>query len=237
MLQAMPQVRPHAGAARTFAQDKNSSYTVAGTKGDESKKENDAPAGTLFPYRPITGWVGQRFVFLSGPKVAEESTYDDFPGRLTHKQYQGRIAKVVSVEDFGGKFHLTFEMEDTKDPVRAYAPPPRGTVRGIALVEDIEKARSEWAGKTLRCKQRMIFSYDEGKDVVGSLLITPLSPVKVIDVVPGWDEEKPVRFLLETGEGKRGFLDLNLSGTNVHERAQNGFDHYFKIDEPRRGRR
>jgi hypothetical protein len=59
--------------------------------------------------------------------------------------------------------------------------------------------------------------------------------VKVVDVVAGWDEEMPVRLTLETVEGKRGFVDLNLSGTNVHKGARHlsRFEDHLLVEDPR----
>src|SRR5262245_40667561 len=92
------------------AQDANRSNMTTENKAKQKTSVNAALTANLFPYRPIDAWVGQRFVFLPGPKASEESTYDDFSGKVVRKQYQGRIAKVVSAEDFGGKVHVIFEM-------------------------------------------------------------------------------------------------------------------------------
>ena len=57
----------------------------------------------------------------------------------------------------------------------------------------------------------------------------------MLDVVAGWTEEKPVRFVLEAADGKQGFLDLNLSGTNVFKdvRHLSRFEHCFVTEDPR----
>ncbi|HEY8460187.1 MAG TPA: hypothetical protein VIM99_07390, partial [Blastocatellia bacterium] len=54
-------------------------------------------------------------------------------------------------------------------------------------------------------------------------------------VVPGWDEEKPVRFKLETPDGKQGFVDLNLSGTNVQKEVRHlsRFEDSLMTEDPR----
>ncbi len=51
----------------------------------------------------------------------------------------------------------------------------------------------------------------------------------------GWDEEKPVRFRLETPDGKQGFIDLNLSGTNVRKevRLLSRFEDHLLAENPR----
>lgn len=42
-----------------------------------------------------------------------------------------------------------------------------------------------------------------------------------MEIAPGWDEQKPVRFVLETGSGEQGFLDVNLSGVNARQESGN----------------
>jgi len=216
-----------------FAQPPNPQSIVAGKKaGDSAELALDAE--TLFPFVPINSWVGQRFVFLPAPKASENGTYDDFSGRVVRKQYQGRVAKVVSVSDFSGRFHLEFEMEDNQEHLRAKT--DRQSIRGIAPIDDISSARGRWAGKTLWCVLPRLSTYDERNDFAGSITVKRYSPVKVVDVVAGWDEEKPARFLLETADGQRGFLDLNLSGTNVFRELRHLFrmEYYFLTEDPRK---
>ena len=215
-------------------------------KGIAPKKITDNPPVTiatitpidtaLFPYVPLDGWVGRRFVFLPGPKASENEIYDDFSGRLNRRQYQGRVAKVTGASDFSGRVHLELEMEDTRERLRARTLPNKESVKGIALIDDLDNARSQWAGKTLWCREPRLSTYDERNDQLGALAVKRYSPLKVVDIVSGWDEEKPARFLLETADGKRGFLDLNLSGTNVFKEVRHLYhmEHYFLAEDPRK---
>ncbi|MEP7338687.1 MAG: hypothetical protein ABI977_13195, partial [Acidobacteriota bacterium] len=106
-------------APLALAQDAGGKQKLAAET--KAEKKTDAPTepaaaiATIFPYRPPDAWVGQRFIFLPGPKASEGNVYDDFYSKITRKQYAGRVAKVVSVEDFSGRAHLEFEMEDTKE--------------------------------------------------------------------------------------------------------------------------
>src|SRR5690348_15928054 len=106
-----------------FAQPAGGKQKLAVEK--KVEKKIDAPAepaaaiAAIFPYRPSDSWAGQRFIFLPGPKASENNVYDDFNIKITRKQYAGRVAKVVSVEDFSGRIHIEFEMEDTKERLRA----------------------------------------------------------------------------------------------------------------------
>ena len=222
------------------AQDSGQRQNLATEKKNDARLPEPSAATTaLFPFHPLDSWRGQRFIFLPCPKASENNTYGDFSGKLTYKQYAGRIAKVISVEDFSGRVHLEFEMEDTKDHVRASTLPGRESIIGMALFDDISNARQQWQGKTLWCKEGRLSTYNELTDEVGLLVVKKYSPVKVADVKAAWNDEKPVRFVLETADGKQGFLDLNLSGTNVFKGARHlhRFDHCFVTEDPRKTRK
>jgi hypothetical protein len=195
----------------------------------------NAETAALFPYRPSNAWQDQRFIFLFSPKPLENSTYDDFSGALKRKNYAGRIGKAVTVSDFSGRVHLELEMEDTREHVRARTVPNKESIKGLLLVEDLEKARQRWVGQTLWCRQMRLSTYDEQSDNLGSVAIKRYAPLKVVAINPGWDEEKPLRFVLQTSDGKQGFLDINLSGTNVPPeiRHLNRFDEAFLTEDPK----
>ncbi|HKC89477.1 MAG TPA: hypothetical protein VKG02_26070 [Blastocatellia bacterium] len=202
-------------------------------KKSESKPVEVAP--TVFPYHPIGSWTGKRFIFLPKPKGSESGTYEDFSRAITHKKYAGRIARVVSADDSGASAYIEFEMEDDHERLRVFTVANKESVRGMALVDDIENAHKQWAGKTLWGKMLMISSYDEQSGEVTLTPVKKFGPLKVVEVAPGWDEEKPVRFKLETPDGKRGFVDLNLSGTNVHKGARHlsRFEDHLLAEDPR----
>jgi hypothetical protein len=202
----------------------------------EARKSSPAiETATLFPFRPMSDWQGQRFIFLPCPKPLENGAYDDFSGTPKRKNYAGRILKVVSVSDFGGRVHLEFELEDTGERLRARTLPNKESVKGLLLVTDLEQARQQWTGQTLWCKQRVLTTYDEASDTLGTLTIKRYAPLKVREVKPGWDEEKPLRFVLQTSDGKQGFLDVNLSGTNVYQEVRHlsRFEDCFFTEDPR----
>ncbi|HEX2491325.1 MAG TPA: hypothetical protein VHR27_18080 [Blastocatellia bacterium] len=202
-------------------------------KKSESKPVEAAP--TPFPYHPIGSWVGKRFIFLPKPKGSESGTYEDFSRLVTHQKYAGRVARVVSANDSGASAFIEFQMEDDGERLRVFTVANKESVRGMALIDDIENARKQWAGKTVWGKMLMISSYDEQSGAITMTTVKKFGPLKVVDVVPGWDEEKPARFKLETPDGKQGFVDLNLSGTNVQKEVRylSRFEDHLMAENPR----
>src|SRR5215813_511064 len=202
-------------------------------KKSETKPVEAAP--TLFPYHPIGSWVGKRFIFLPKPKGSESGTYEDFNRAVTHQKYASRVARVVSADATGASAYIEFEMEDDGERLRVFTVANKESVRGMALLDDIENARKQWAGKTVWSKMLMISSYDEQSGAITMTPVKKFGPLKVVDVAPGWDEEKPVRFKLETPDGKQGFVDVNMSGTNVHKDARHmgRFEDHLLAEDPR----
>src|SRR5262245_14200694 len=190
---------------------------------------------TPYPYHPIESWVGKRFIFLPKPKGSESGTYEDFSRAVTYQKYAGRVARVVSADDSGASAYIEFEMEGSGERLRVFTVANKESVRGMALLDDIENARKQWGGKTAWSKMLMVSSYDEQSGAITMTPVRKFGPLKVVDVVPGWDEEKPVRFKLEAPDGKQGFVDLNLSGTNVQKEVRHlsRLEDHLMAEDPR----
>lgn len=215
---------------------KEAATDASKTASEEAPKTEPASnSAARFPYRPMTSWIGQRFLFLPAPKSLGNGQYDDFSGGLKRRDYAGRTLKVVNVSDFSGRVHVEFEVEGDGAHLRARTLPNKESLKGLLLVADLEAARAQWQGQTLWCKQQMLSTYNEATDELGSLTIKKYAPVKVVAIEPGWDEEKPLRFLLECADGRHGFIDVNLSGTNVPQelRELSRFESYFLTENPR----
>jgi hypothetical protein len=206
------------------------------------KSEADTAKNDPFSTIPIESWVGERFIFLPRQKSLREYGYQSIHkpkhefSILPYDKYVGRIAKVTAVTPsktgLSSAYEIELTLEDTGEKVRAEAV-SRG-VKGLALVRDIDNARALYLGKTLRLKEPFLRTYNEatGKNDV---IVAADSLIKVIDIVAGWDEESPVRFVVKTSSGEEGFVDVSMSDTNVSEytkayKTYNKFEKSFLIE-------
>jgi len=193
-----------------------------------------------FAFYPISSWVGKRFIFLPSPKSLQKSGYQSFKGgdgeygHPSYNKYVGRIAKVVSVNKEQSLYNVQFVMED--DGHRLTATAYSENIWDIALIADIDNARSKWLDKTLWYAGNKLVTYNEDTEKFGSVNVKKYLPVKVTDIVLGWFEHQPIRFILQTSSGKEGFRDINLSGTNTSNRLRDNvrFKDYFLTKDPRK---
>jgi hypothetical protein len=107
------------------------------------------------------------------------------------------------------------------------------TVGGIAPLADINNARLKYLGKTLCRIRGSILTYNHKTEKFGTVNFKRYAPVKVVNVVAGWDDMSPVRFILQTPSGEEGFIDVSLSGTNVSS-GRGNFDDWFLVEDPRK---
>ena len=215
------------------------SYIREGSIGEQPEEKQKK---TIFSFRPISSWEGERFIFLPQPKSSQKYGYQAFQGRnenyshSRYSEYVGRIAKVISVKkaDFLS-YDVTFKMEDNGKKFTKRIP-EFDSIMGIAPVVDIDNARKRWLGKTLWYTKESIVTYDANTEDFGSIKVEKYSPVKVIDIVAGWHEHSPVRFIIQTDGGQQGFVDVTISGTNVSKtlRDFSRFKNYFSETSPKK---
>lgn len=205
-------------------------------KADPPKETAISP---LVPFRPITQWVGERFIFLPSTKGLRKYGYQsisvgkgDF-GHPTYQEMVGRTAEVIEVQKKVGVHIVTLRMQDSGQTYSAEA--ITESIRGIAPLADLQAARTSWKGKTVWYKDNMLHTYDEEKDTFYEPFIKRMRPVTIVDVVASWDEYRPVRIVIRFEPGEEGFVDVNVSGTNVPTilRDMHTFDEHFFSQNPR----
>lgn len=208
------------------------------------ERHSEAMAAIMgqFPYVPIADWKGQKMQFLEGSASLQRFGYQGFKGgqgefgHPTYAEAVGRIGTVVDVAYDGVVLYTISLRMDDNGQVYEASVAEFLSVDSIAPLADIEQARALWKDKTLWTSRRDLATYDPRTETFGTVADSRYARVKVIDVVPGWYNHQPVRFILELASGERGFLDCQLSGTNVSEilRREWEFAERFFLEDPRR---
>ena len=206
--------------------------------GKQEEQADTASKGD-FSFRPIEKWVGEKFIFLPKPQSLQTYGYQSFEGgggRHGHPTYEecvGRIGTIINATDR----EITIKMNENGQIYKGMA--FYGSVDGIASIADIDNARVKFLGRTLWFIQGSILTYDHKTGKYGTVDFKRYSPVKVVDIVVGWDTLIPVRFILKTPSGEEGFIDVNLSGTNVPSRLRDRerFNDWFLVEDPRKTHR
>jgi len=197
--------------------------------------EIEAPPGP----RPISKWVGERFVVLPRPPSRPRDPYEaleirDKIGRHpTPEEIAGAILTVTSVRYDRLALIVTFVREGTEQAYVAH--PTAGSLEGLAPLPDIEGARKDWRGKTLWLATPDLQTLGDGSEAPRVLPVKRLARVDVVDVQPSWSSHAPIRFTVRTAAGALGFRDVYTTGTNVPEaeRPRRAFDRAFLTQDPR----
>ena len=189
--------------------------------------------------RPISKWVGERFVALPRPPSRQRDAYealevrDKIERHPTPEEMAGAVLTVTGVRYDRVTPIVTFVREDTKQEYIGRA--GAGSLEDLAPLADIEAARKDWRGKTLWLAAPDMRTLGDGSEDSRVLPVKRLARVEVVDVQPGWSSDAPIRFILRTPAGPLGFRDVHTTGTNVPEaeRQRHGFDRAFLTHDPR----
>ncbi|MBT9131511.1 MAG: hypothetical protein DDT32_01938 [Syntrophomonadaceae bacterium] len=182
---------------------------------------------------PVKQWMGKRFIFLEKWRVLQEFGYNlslskNFysrrgkPGEfevettynLKYDKFVGKTIRVIDVEKKYSDDIVTFVEEESN--MKVYAKPYKGYIDGIALLDDITKAKERWLGKTIYSKRRTITTYCEEMDKHGDVKVKFGEPLKVIDIWWGLHSIEPLWVIVETTSKEKGFVSTAFSWTNIY---------------------
>lgn len=200
-----------------------------------------------YPTIPFQQWVGKRIIILPNRRLLQQSGYTSFNTvglmdymkssttireHCSYSECAGKTARVIAISR-GITTEVTIEMEETRrrfviDGIY------EDTIDHIALLDDLDRARSEFIGKTLWVKEGYASTYDSAGNF-GTIQLPKWGPVKVVDVIAGDSHDEPTRFLVENDRREQGAIDVHMSDTNVTPllAKYNGFDFRFLLTDPR----
>ncbi len=199
---------------------------------------------------PVEQWMGKRFIFLEKPSSLQRFGYmlhlsKNFYSRcnpteleteitcfLKYNKFVGKTIRVVDIEEKYFEHIVAFVEE--KSNRKIYVKTHKGQVGEIALLDDIANAKERWFGKTIYSKKRKISTYSEDLDKYGEVKIKIGEPLKVIDILWGFDSIFPLWIIVETLNKEKGFLSTAFSWTNIYKdwwtEERPWEDDFFEID-------
>jgi hypothetical protein len=139
--------------------------------------------------------------------------YAEYVGKISTIQSVGKVeavtAKVNLVTEDGEEISTTSFFNCLKD---------------IVFINDIDTARNLFLGKNLWLKNKgHVLGKKDGQTVEVKSL--KWDKILVKNIVSAEFDHCPIRFIVVTPSGEEGYLDLNLSNTNVSKSLQE-FDHF-----------
>ena len=198
-----------------------------------------------FTFIPFQCWIGERVIFLPKSKALQTYGYQMFSSgswpnnKVSYQDVVGKIGTIQKIEKKGYSTEITVKTNDGSTYysrlLNVSEKKGEASIDGIAFLRDIDDARKLYLNKTLWLSNRQIVSYDSENDSFIGKDVKKYSPVKVVDIVAGWYESNPVRFIIQNEFGIKGFVDVNMSGTNVAAilRNSNRFEELFFEQDPR----
>ncbi len=211
-----------------------------------------------FPTIAESHWTGQRFILLPQSRAVQHYGYQELYRDtdkefvpLPYAEFAGRIVRVTGIAQGHGPNGETLDeadlqLEDNQKTIHADI--DHGCMEDAAPVSDLDTARTLYRGRTLWLASDHVSTYDAAKDLsdspaalalheaFGQVKIKQYSPLRVLDVVPGWYASAPVRFIVQdAATGATGYVDVHMSDTNVPKdlQAVSRFRDVFLENDPR----
>ena len=178
----------------------------------------------ILPQSKSLQHFGYQELYQDAGKAYTPLRYEDYAGRIVRVRGIGH-GRAVNGEVFD---EADLQLEGTKEVIHGDL--EQGCMNDVGPVSDLENARKRYLGKTLW------YSDDSLKSGDRKIKVKQYLPVKVLEVVPGWYAPVPVRFIVQTKTGQRGYVDVHMSDTNVPASLQSRsrFEDTFLETDPRK---
>jgi len=190
---------------------KSSSIGTVKKKAPENKKLH-GPVN----FRELSEMIGEQFVVMPKGKHIQSYGYQhlykasasSMTDNLSYKEGLGMVLKLVEFDGVHGVFQDSL---GNRFRSTAYSQ----QFADMAPIRDLEEAEKLFLHKFLWVKDFNLSTFDEKTQETGEVPNVRLTRVSVEGIQLGTEENQPVRFILKTTGGKYGFLDVNISGSNL----------------------
>lgn len=206
------------------------SLILGGLNGSVMAAAAPEPSVNLSPSQ----WVNHNFVFLELPADKQAEGYEIFAAdqairgfqqdrsvRIPYLQHVGKVVTVTDVSAYtsgDNMYDYVVSMTEVGTGNKYVGRTIRGSLEGLALVEDIEEARKQFLGKTIYPKSRslVVANAQTGSMAPTSVAIPIGAAVTVTDVCAGIQSKEPL-WLIVSVNGQKAILPIAYSWTNQTE--------------------
>jgi hypothetical protein len=216
-----------------------SSYIRQATVSSNTKMSSAILISDTIPYKPIESWVGKQFLFAPIHSNKQQYGYTEFKGgtgmegRPSYEECFGKVATVTDFKTADAEFELKVKLNDSGKEYTART--RNGVISRIVFLEDMDSAKARYENNTYYMKRDLLYTWDEAKDKVGISNNHKFAAMKVKAIYASFDDNAPVQLWLVNAKGEEGFININLSNTNVDASLKNKsvFSYYFYKKSPR----
>jgi hypothetical protein len=204
----------------------------------QCRASDDLPRRIFAARHPET-WENEIFLFHPKPPSLRSFDYTgikikDRSGKNIHPSYEecsGKKVTVTGVNADKDEFIVTFEdREGNVYKARTTA----WSVDGLIPVKDLKNARKYLSGKDFWYLQENVLAYNPKSEKYYPVYAKKNSRLKITGALPGWSTSLPVRLTVLTPHQEEGFVDINMSGTNVPApvASEEMFHEHFISEDP-----
>ena len=182
---------------------------------------------------PVKQWPGKRFIILPKQKIVQVFGYGLYrtpqldrsknkpdlemetkERRIRCEKFTGSVIDAQDVKPSGKEYIVHFIHEPTR--ISLFGMTHRGAIEGLALFEDLAKARQRWQGAAVYSMRRFINVYDSTTGNVNTQKVKIEDPLRVVELRWGTTPlpPQPIWLMVETPRKISGFIPVSISWTN-----------------------
>jgi hypothetical protein len=198
-------------------------------------------------------WINRQLVLLDKESSNQDDGYDEFSlrktnsldqhkdatletskGALKYERFCGKVLTITGLDSVGDKYLITFH--EPKNNVDVYATVGPFSLLNIALLDNLERTKKRWLGRTIYVKSRTLSTYDAKKDVFQTHLLTITQPLRVTDICWGLNCSKPLWIIVKNDKGEEYYYEIAYYFDKISKKYVGWEDAFFehnpKIDYP-----
>ena len=164
-------------------------------------------------FRSLDEMIGEEFIIMPTQTLLQKYGYTDIykndaTESLSYKDGVGVVLKFIRHEGYkaffqdslGNHYKIGIYMSCIKD---------------VASLTDLKQTSKLFLHQRLWVRRSRLTTYDENTDEEGMVKDVKLEPVSVEGIAVSFNDMAPIRLILKTSLGQTGYIDVNVSGSNL----------------------